>query len=58
MGKYELVVGLDKGHKVIKNDRKPKPSSQKGVSTLNKEDGRLSLPVAGTCFLSFLTTYV
>jgi large subunit ribosomal protein L36e len=33
MGKYELVIGLDKGHKVIKNERKPRPSSQKGRNT-------------------------
>lgn len=27
-----MAVGLNKGHKVTKNTRKPKPSSRKGVS--------------------------
>ncbi|MPC75626.1 60S ribosomal protein L36 [Portunus trituberculatus] len=30
--RYEMAVGLNKGHKVTKNTRKPKPSSRKGVS--------------------------
>jgi hypothetical protein len=30
--KYEMILGLNKGHKVTKNERKPKPSSFKGVS--------------------------
>lgn len=29
--KYEMIWGLNKGHKVTKNERKPKPSSTKGV---------------------------
>lgn len=29
---YELVVGLEKGKKVVKNERKPRPASTKGVS--------------------------
>lgn len=33
MGKFELVVGLKKGHKVTRNERKPKPSAQKGRIT-------------------------
>ena len=32
MGKrYEMAVGLNKGHKVTKNVTKPKPSYRKGV---------------------------
>lgn len=31
--KYEIAVGLKKGHKVTKNERKkPRPSQLKGVS--------------------------
>lgn len=31
---YEIAVGLKKGHKVTKNERKkPRPSTLKGVST-------------------------
>ncbi|CAG2114349.1 unnamed protein product [Medioppia subpectinata] len=35
MGKtrYELILGLNKGHKVTENKRKPKPSSFKGRIT-------------------------
>ena len=29
---YELVIGLNKGKKVVKNERKPKPAASKGVS--------------------------
>lgn len=32
---YQIAVGLKKGHKVTKNERKkPRPSTLKGVSTL------------------------
>ena len=29
--KYELVLGMNRGHKTVKNERKPRPSSKKGV---------------------------
>lgn len=33
---YEIAVGLKKGHKVTKNERKkPRPSQLKGVSRLH-----------------------
>lgn len=36
--KYEMVVGLTKGHKVTKNERKkPRPSQQKGVSYTHQD---------------------
>merc|ERR1719347_1690542 len=31
--RYAMAVGLNKGHRVIKNKRKPKPSSRKGTNT-------------------------
>ncbi|KAI1296776.1 60S ribosomal protein L36 [Halotydeus destructor] len=31
--KYELVVGLNKGHKTVKNERKPRAVSTKGRNT-------------------------
>ncbi|TOF78246.1 hypothetical protein CGJ15_26610, partial [Vibrio parahaemolyticus] len=31
--RYQMAVGLSKGHKVTKNTRKPKPSSRKGKIT-------------------------
>lgn len=32
--RYETVIGLNKGHKVTKNNYQNRPSSKKGVSIL------------------------
>ena len=32
--KYEMAVGLNKGHKVTPHNPRPKPSRRKGVSVL------------------------
>ena len=32
--KYDLAVGLRKGHKTTKNVQKPRPSRRKGVSKI------------------------
>jgi len=32
--RYEMAVGLTKGHKTIKNKLTPRPASKKGVSTV------------------------
>lgn len=32
---YKLAVGLGKGHKVTKNEYKPRPSRRKGVSEVD-----------------------
>merc|ERR1711931_552948 len=33
MAVHSMVVGLKKGHKVVKNNLKPKPSSRKGLNS-------------------------
>ena len=48
---YEIAVGLKKGHKVTKNERKkPRPSQQKGVSITDIDV--ISLTVATIIALS------